>query len=76
MRIARRVIDIPNDAGAMDLLSLQLIFSVDEIEDCGLYTKVLEAWETIARKLGSAASGRSEYGFTCDANTHILLHLC
>jgi len=36
---------------------LQLIFSVDEIEDCGLYTKVLEARETIARKLCSAASG-------------------
>jgi len=56
-RIARRVIDIPNDAGARDLLLLQLIFSVDEIEDCGLYTKVLEARETIARKLCSAASG-------------------
>ena len=70
------MIDIPNDAGAMDLLSSQLIFSVDEIEDRGLYTKVLEARKTIARKLGSAVSERSEYGFTCDANALILLHIC
>lgn len=63
-KIARRVIDIPSDAGAMDLLSLQLIFSVDEIEDCGLHTKLLEARERIARMLDSAASGLREYGFT------------
>jgi hypothetical protein len=63
-RIARRVIDIPNDASAMDLLSLRLLFSVDEIEDCGLHSKVLEAQETFARRLDSAASDLREYGFT------------
>jgi hypothetical protein len=49
-RITRRVIDIPNDASPMDLLSLQAIFSVDEIEDCGLHTKVLEARQTLAKE--------------------------
>src|SRR5882757_7649730 len=48
----------------MDLLSLQAIFSVDEIEDCGLHTKVLEARQTIANSLDSGARSLSEYGFT------------
>jgi hypothetical protein len=41
--IARRIIDIPEDAIPSDFLSLPLIFSVDEIEDCGLHAKVLNA---------------------------------
>ena len=42
-QIARRIIDIPEDAVPRDILSLPLIFSVDEIEDRGLHIKLLEA---------------------------------
>jgi len=62
--IVRRVIDIPNDANAMDLLSLQAIFSVDEIEDCGLHPKVLEARRAFADRIDSAASSLSNYGLS------------
>jgi hypothetical protein len=62
--IARPVIDIPSDASPMDLLSLQLIFSTDEIESSGLHAKVREAQETMAQRLDWAASSLGEYGFT------------
>jgi hypothetical protein len=61
--IARRVIDIPADATARDLLSLPLIFSVDEMEDCGLHAKVLEAQKKMADDLESAYRTLCEYGF-------------
>jgi hypothetical protein len=41
MRIARRVIDIPNDANAMYLLSLRLTFSVDESKTADCIRKCL-----------------------------------
>jgi len=61
--IARRIIDIPEDASARDILSLPSIFSADEIEDCGLQVKLLEAQKRLADDLDSALSAIREYGF-------------
>jgi hypothetical protein len=63
-KVSRRVIDIPNDAGAMDLLSLPSIFSVDEIEDCGLHSRVLEAQKKLADRMDFEVSWLKDYGFT------------
>src|ERR1035441_4854537 len=60
----RRMIDIPSDARAMDLISLQDIFSAEEIEESGLRPKVLEAKEAKAKTLEAAASSLHKYGFT------------
>lgn len=61
--IARRIIDIPEDALPRDILSLPLIFSVDEMEDCGLHLKLLEAQEKMAEALNSAYDLLWPYGF-------------
>lgn len=61
--IARRIIDIPEDALPRDILLLPLIFSVDEIEDCGLHLKLLEAQEKMAEDLNSAYDLLRPYGF-------------
>ena len=62
-RIARRIIDIPDDARPMDVLALRHIFSVDEIEDSGLHVKVLDAQSKLTRSLESASATLRDYGF-------------
>lgn len=59
-----RAIDIPNDATLLDLYSLPAIFSSQEIEDCGLGTRVQKAKESVARMNESAVSSMGEFGFT------------
>ncbi len=54
-KIARRVIDVPQDARPMDLLGLRHIFTVVEIEDSGLGARVLDAEKKLADRLDSAA---------------------
>jgi hypothetical protein len=67
---ARRVIDIPNDASVLDLVSLPAIFSSQEIEHCGLQARVQKAKESVARMLLSAVSSMGEFGFThAEVNT-------
>ncbi len=61
--IARRIIDIPEDALPRDILSLRFIFSMDEIEDCGLHTKLLEAQKEMADDLDIAYDRLRPYGF-------------
>lgn len=61
--IARRIIDIPDDAGPLDLLSLPFIFSVDEIEDCGLHGKLLEAQKKMTEDVHRACEWLAPYGF-------------
>jgi hypothetical protein len=61
--IARRIIDIPDDALPRDILSLPLIFSVDEIEDCGLHVKLLEAQKKMADDMNHAGELLHPYGF-------------
>ena len=78
-RVARRIIDIPEDALPMDVLSLRFIFSVDEIEDCGLHGKVLQAQTELANALDSASSDLNAYGISRAelaelANTRIKAH--
>jgi hypothetical protein len=63
-KAARRVIDIPNDASPLDLISLPEIFTPDEIEACGLHTKVANAVELTRRMKDSATSSMGELGFT------------
>lgn len=62
-RIARRIVDIPEDALACDVLSLPLIFSVDEIEDCGLHVRVLEAQQRMPEDVDSVYDLLLPYGF-------------
>ena len=61
-RIARRIIDIPDDARPMDVLALRHLFSVDEIEDSGLHVKVLDAQSELTRSLESASMTLRDYG--------------
>jgi hypothetical protein len=58
------VIDIPNDASILDLVSLPAIFSSQEIEHCGLQARVQKAKETVARMLRNAGLSMGELGFT------------
>lgn len=63
-KISRRVIDIPNDAGPMDLLALPAIFSIDEIEDCGLHSRVLDAQKKLGDRMDFEVAWLKDYGFT------------
>ena len=63
-KVARRVIDIPNDASVLDLVSLPAIFSSQEIDDCGLQTRVQKAKDAINVKLQSAVASMGEFGFS------------
>lgn len=78
-QIARRVIDIPQDARPQDILSLPLIFSVDEIEDCGLHVRLLEAQKKMTEDVNRASELLAPYGFVRDelramANRNIKAH--
>lgn len=64
--IARRVIDIPEEAIPRDLLALPFIFSLDEIEDCGLHGKVLDAQKQMASDLDHAYDCLRPYGISRD----------
>jgi hypothetical protein len=61
--IARRIIDIPEDATPRDILSLPLIFSMNEIEECGLSLKLLDEQKGLAEQLTSAFESLRDYGF-------------
>ncbi len=61
---ARRVIDIPNDASVLDLVSLPAMFSSQEIENCGLQARVQKAKDTVDVMLQNAAASMGEFGFT------------
>lgn len=63
-QVARRVIDIPNDASVLDLISLPAIFSSQEIEDCGLQTKVQKAKDAANVMLQSVVASMGGFGFT------------
>jgi hypothetical protein len=78
-QIARRVIDIPQDARPQDVLSLALIFSVDEIEDCGLHVRLLEAQNKMTDDVNRASELLAPYGIVRDelremANRNIKTH--
>ena len=62
-RIARRIIDIPDDARPMDILALRHVFSVDEIEDSGLHARVLDAQSKLTRSMESASMTLRDCGF-------------
>ena len=55
------MIDIPNDASPLDLISLPEIFTPDEIEACGLHTKVANAVELTRRMKDSAISSMGNW---------------
>jgi hypothetical protein len=65
-RVARRIINIPYEAQPRDILSLPLIFSVDEIEDSGLHGNVLEEQSKFTESLDRAAEILREYGLQRD----------
>jgi hypothetical protein len=59
--IAKRIIDIPEDALALDILSLTHIFSMQEIEECGLQGKLLDAQKEFGDDLDAASSTLRKY---------------
>ncbi len=61
-KIARRVIDIPQDARPMDVLSLRHIFTHHEIEESELGAKVLDEEAKLANALDWSARGLADYG--------------
>ena len=61
--VARRAIDIPADALPCDILSLPLIFSVDEIEGCDLHLKLLESQKKMEEDMNTACELLGPYGF-------------
>lgn len=61
-KIARRVIDIPQDARPIDVLSLRHIFTAVEIEESELGAKVLDAEKKLADRLDCAARDLQDYG--------------
>jgi hypothetical protein len=63
-KIARRVIDIPQDARPIDVLSLRHIFTAVEIEESELGAKVLDAEKKLADHLDSAAGWLEDYGIS------------
>ena len=63
-QVARRVIDIPNDASVLDLVSLLAIFSSQEIEDRGLQTRVQKAKDAVNVMMQNAVASMGEFGFT------------
>lgn len=65
-QIARRIIDIPEDALARGILALPLLFSVDEIEDCGLHVKLLEAQKKMTDDVNRASELLAPYGIVRD----------
>jgi hypothetical protein len=65
-KIARRVIDIPQDARPMDLLGLPHIFTAIEIKDSELSAKVLQAEKKMAKRLDSASKDLADYEISRD----------
>ncbi len=65
-KIANRLIDIPQDAGPLDVLTLRQIFTAVEIEDCALGARVLEVERRLTDVLDSAARALKEYGVRRD----------
>jgi hypothetical protein len=59
--IAGRVIDMPDDAAARDVLSLPLIFTVEEIDEYGWSAKLLDKQKELADRLTSAATTLRDY---------------
>jgi hypothetical protein len=62
-KVARRIIEIPDDAHPIDVLALRYIFSVDEIEDSGLHVRVLDAQSELTQSLENASMMLRDYGF-------------
>jgi hypothetical protein len=65
-KIARRVIDIPQDARPMDVLSLRHIFTPNEIEESELCAKVLDEEAKLANALDWSARSLADYGISRD----------
>ena len=54
--IGRRIADLPVNAGPLDVLALQRIFSAEEIADSGLAARVLDAQETARTSVDGAVA--------------------
>lgn len=60
----KRPINIPSEALPLDVLSLPILFNLQQIKDSGLETTLLEAQRKLAADIKSACSILSAYGFT------------
>lgn len=65
-KVARRAIDIPQDASQIDILALPRVRSAAEIEESELGGKVRAAEKKLKSRLDSAAKSLAEYGISRD----------
>jgi hypothetical protein len=64
--VDNRIVYIPKNANRRDLVALPMIYSLDELEDCDLLGRVLNAQREMGEALDSAFAVLSEYGFDRD----------
>lgn len=62
--VSKRIIDIPADAPDLDLLSISLLFTQEEIEECALSAKVLDAQSRLSNSIEWATDRLKIVGVT------------
>jgi hypothetical protein len=62
--VSKRIIDIPADALDLDLLSIPLLFTREEIEESALSAKVLDAQHRLSLSMESATRSLNAVGVT------------
>jgi hypothetical protein len=62
--VGKRIIDIPADALDLDLLSIPLLFTREEIEESALSAKVLDAQHRLSLSMESATHSLNAVGVT------------
>ena len=77
--LSGRMIDLPINAGVLDTLAAQKLFSAEEIGESGLAGRVVEAQERAIRAIESAALTLRDYGVPREAvaallDAHVALH--
>jgi hypothetical protein len=78
-KVVEPIIDIPDDARPLDVLSLPYIFTGVEIADSGLEAKLERERRALVQQLASASSALSDYGVTPEelrslADQHVRNH--
>ncbi len=63
-KIKERSIDIPDDAPILDLLSVHMLFSAQQIKESDLSTRIMAAEKQRSADLGRATEALAKYGVT------------
>ncbi len=78
-QLGRRMVDLPIDAGVLDTLAVQRLYSAEEIAESGLAARVVDAQERAIRAIEGAAGSLREFGVPREAvgdllDAHVALH--